>query len=241
MTAATPSIPGTTRRSGASPPAAVVARARRAAYADLVPPRPSPLQNRVTPFGAIVAVPERGLMMGNRGVLHDDASSIRRPYAVRRWIACVTEFRGRYQRVMTPRRYTELFFLDEATAFSAGHRPCAECRSADYRRFRALWRDTAGEPSDADAIDRVLHAERLDGRRKRTASVPFETLPDGAFVARDDAAWLVLGDALLRWTPGGYAERRARPRGDATLLTPPSIVRVLRAGYVPLLHPSARR
>ncbi len=179
-------------------------------------------------------------MMGNRGVLHDDAWTIVRPYAVRRWIACVADFRGRYRTVMQPHRYTELFFLDEATAFAAGHRPCAECRNADYRRFQALWRRAAGDPADADAMDRVLHTERLDRRGKRTATMPFPSLPDGAFVAVDGDPWLVRGDALLRWSAGGYAERRARPRGrDATVLTPPSVLAVFRAGYEAALHPTA--
>jgi hypothetical protein len=199
-----------------------------------------PLQNRVTPFGEIVALPGRGLMMGNRGILHDERRRIVRSSALRRWLTCVTEFRGRYRTVMTPRRYTELFFLDEATAFSAGHRPCAECRNAAYKRFRALWEATNGEPASADAIDLQLHAERRNGRAQRTHRADVSTLPDGTYVALDGQAWLVHGDALWAWSDTGYHHRRARPaRGSIELLTPPSIVAIFRAGYAPALHPSA--
>ncbi|MFL5911992.1 MAG: hypothetical protein ACJ768_15645 [Gaiellaceae bacterium] len=192
------------------------------------------LQNRVAPTGELIAVPERGLVYGNRGSLHDAERRIRRPFQVRRWIACRLEFRGRYRAdPMPPGRYTGLFFLDEATAFAAGHRPCAECRREDYNRFMSLVGETR-----ADAIDERLHTERLgpyrDGR--------FDDLPDGAFVLVDREPWLVLGAELLRWTPGGYTERRARPQGTATVVTPPSSVEVLRAGWngaVPFLHSSA--
>jgi hypothetical protein len=130
-----------------------------------------PLQNRVTPFGELLATECRGTLMGNRGCLHDDQQQIRRPFAGKRWIICVLEFRGRYRRVMTPRRYTELFFLDEATALAAGHRPCAECQHARYLVFREIWAeanpDLVGASFSADAMDGVLHAERLDSRRRK--------------------------------------------------------------------------
>jgi hypothetical protein len=195
-----------------------------------------PLQNRVTPLGEIVAVPERGLVYGNRGCLHDGAGRIRRRYAVKRWIACRLEFNNRRRKaLLQPGRYTELFFLDDATAFAAGHRPCAECRRVDYDRFRAL----VGAPN-ADAMDEQLHAERIDGPRFR---VPFDELPDGTFVLEDGAPWLVLGIELLQWKPGGYALHRPRPSsGEALLITPPTTVDVLRAGWepvVPFVHPSA--
>jgi hypothetical protein len=177
--------------------------------------------------------------MGNRGVVHDDARRIVRPWQVRRWIACRLEFRGRRREVMPPRRWTALFFLDEAAAFAAGHRPCAECRNADYRRFRALWERVHGGPAGADAMDRVLHAQRTDGRRKRTYRVRLGALPDGAYVALDGAAWLVWGDELLEWTDHGYARRRRRAEDEAEVLTPPGIIAVLRAGYEVTLHPSA--
>ena len=193
------------------------------------------LQNRVTPLGDLVAVPERGLVYGNRGCLHDGERRIRRRYALKRWIACRLEFKGRRRSaLLQPGRYTELFFLDDATAFAAGHRPCAECRRADYNRYREL----VGEPG-ADAIEERLHAERIDGPRFRA---PFAGLPDGTFVVEDGEPWLVLGRELLRWTPGGYAQRRPKPSGEALLITPPTTVDVLRAGWtpvVPFVHPSA--
>jgi len=189
------------------------------------------LQNRVTPLGELVAVPERGLVYGNRGCLHDAERRIRRPFQVKRWIACRLEFRGRYRAdPMPPGRYTGLFFLDEATAFAAGHRPCAECRREDYNRFMAI----VGERR-ADDLDERLHTERLGPRRAEA------NLPDGAFVLVDEKPWLVLGDVLLRWTPGGYAEGRARPP-RATTITPRTTLEVLRAGWngaVPFLHVSA--
>jgi hypothetical protein len=194
-----------------------------------------PLRNRVTPLGEIVSHPARGLVYGNRGCLHDARGQIRRGWATRRWIACRLQFKG-WQRgpLLQPGRFTELFFLDEATAFAAGHRPCALCRREDYDRFRAL----LGEPG-ADALDARLHAERVDRRFPET---PVAALPDGAFVLRAGAPWLVVGDGLRRWTPAGYADRAPRPAGTAPLVTPPSIVGVLRTGWagaVPLLHPSA--
>jgi hypothetical protein len=201
-----------------------------------------PRQNRVTPLGELIATPQRGLVHGNRGCLHDEHGRIRRRYATRRWIACRLEFRGwRRSPLMQPGKYTELFFLDEATAFAAGHRPCALCRREDYQRFGELWPG----PRGADAIDGQLHGERLaDGHDARLHAARLARLPDGAFVLHRGEPWLVLGDRLLRWTPGGYSERVARPGGRATLITPPSLVAVLRQGWegaVPLLHPSVRR
>jgi len=204
-----------------------------------------PLQNRVTPFGELVAHPARGLVYGNRGCLHDDLGRIRRQWAVRRWIACRLEFRGWHRSpLLQPGKFTELFFLDEATAFAAGHRPCALCRREDYVRFCDVWRQSHGDPVGADAIDLQLHAERIDTptRDRRLHRAELDELPDGAFVVEDDAAWLVLRSNLLRWTPAGYAERRPRRSGTASLLTPPSLVEVFRAEWspvVPLLHPTA--
>lgn len=203
-----------------------------------------PLQNRVTPLGEIVAIPERGLMMGNRGVLHDESQRVKRSWQVRRWITCVTEFRGRRRAVMTPHRYTELFFLDEVTAFAAGHRPCKECRYADYQRFVTAWAAWSGQRLSADAMDDILHADRLEGRgasqRKRTYQERISALPDGVFVRLDGAAWLLWRGRLFAWSPAGYTVRRALPASERVeVLTPRAIVEVFRAGYTPLVHPSA--
>jgi hypothetical protein len=205
-----------------------------------------PLQNRVTPLGELIATPERGLVYGNRGCLHDAEGRIRRRFAVRRWIACRLEFRG-WQRgpLLQPGKFTELFFLDEATALAAGHRACALCRREDYDRLTAIWAELHPGQVGADAIDAQLHEERIAAgtRAQRHHEAPFETLPDGAFVLDGSAPCLVLGRELLAWTPAGYAERRPRPRrGPAVVITPPSLVEVLRRGWepvVPLTHPSA--
>jgi hypothetical protein len=205
-----------------------------------------PLQNRVTPLGELVADPGRGLVYGNRGWLHDETGRIRRRYNGKRWIACRLQYRG-WQRgpLLQPGRFTELFFLDEATAFAAGHRPCALCRSEDYDRLGAIWRELHPGQVGADAIDAQLHAERVapDTRAQLHHEAPIDELPDGAFVLRGDEPCLVLGAHLLTWTGAGYVGRRPRPERQQTLLiTPPSLVSVLRAGWqplVPLVHPSA--
>jgi hypothetical protein len=197
-----------------------------------------PRQNRVTPLGELIAHPARGLVYGNRGCLHDADGRIRRRYNGKRWIACRLEFRGWHRHpLMQPGRFTELFFLDEATAFAAGHRPCALCRREDYVRFGELWRELHPGEAGADAIDARLHGERLGPKREARVT----DLPDGVFVLREEP-WLVVGSELRRWTLAGYAERTPRPTGRAVVVTPPSLVEVLRAGWrgaVPLLHPSA--
>lgn len=197
-----------------------------------------PLRNRVTPLGELIADPARGLVYGNRGCIHDDRGEIRRRFPTRRWIACRLAFKGwRRKALLQPGRFTELFFLDEATAFAAGHRPCALCRREDYVRFLAL----VGA-SGADEIDERLDRERRSGGERRLRPVRSGALPDGAFVLHDGAPWLVRGGELLRWTPAGYTTRIAAPDRKLDAITPESLVSVLRAGWapvVPLLHPSA--
>jgi hypothetical protein len=208
-----------------------------------------PRQNRVTPFGEIVAATERGTFIGNRGVLHDAEGRIKRAWQLKRWIVCVLEFRGRKRQVMTPGHYTELFFLDEATALAAAHRPCAECRRKRFNAFRKAWGQAhpdggrSARPT-AQEIDDRLHAERVaPDRSKRNFEAALDGLPDGVFVAMPawgEEAYLVLGDSLLAWTPGGYRERRRRPQGEEVqVLTLPSTVKAIRAGYLPEVHPSA--
>lgn len=199
-----------------------------------------PLQNRVTPFGEIAALPGRGLLMGNRGILHDDRRRIVRPSQCRRWITCVLTYKGIHRTIMRPHSYTELFFLDEATALSAGHRPCAECRRSDYNRFKASWQACHGGEVSADIMDLQLHTERGGGRRKRTYRATLSELPDGAFIALDGAAWLLWNGELHAWSDGGYTERRAlRGPREVDVLTPPSTVAVISAGYRPTVHPDA--
>jgi hypothetical protein len=205
-----------------------------------------PLRNRVTPFNELIADPARGLVYGNRGCLHDDGGTIRRRYATRRWIACRLQFKGWHRHpLLQPGKFTELFFLDEATAFAAGHRPCALCRREDYVRFTEIWRDLHRGQRGADAIDEQLHAERFDPatRAQRHHDGEIDDLPDGAFILRDDEPWLVRDTELLRWSPAGYDAHAQRPaQGPTTVITPPSLLAVLRTGWrgaVPLLHPTA--
>jgi hypothetical protein len=201
-----------------------------------------PLQNRVTPFGNIIATEARGLLYGNRGVLHDAQGRIVRAWGVRRWIACELEFKGRRRELLRPGRFTELFFLDEATALAAGHRPCAECRRQDFLRFRAAWAEThPGASLMVDDIDRVLHDERVGpGGTKRLHESNLEDMPDGTMVAQDGRAWLVFGGELLAWSPFGYGARRGMPASStAMVLTPLSMVGAIRAGYHPGIHPTA--
>jgi hypothetical protein len=204
-----------------------------------------PLRNRVLPDGEIVAVPARGTFMGNRGgVMHNDRREIVRPYASRQWITCVLEFKGRRRVVMSPNRYTELFFLDEATALAAGHRPCAECRRANFNEFKEAWRRaeklSPGEFVYAGRMDEKLHPARIGKRREKiTYDAPLRWLPDGSFIQIDGASHLVWGDALALWSPEGY--RKEIPRDDdrtVPVLTPEPIVRCLRNGYRPVVHES---
>lgn len=197
--------------------------------------------NRVTPFGHVVADPARGLFMGNRGGrIHDGAQRLgTRRWASKQWICCTLDFKGRQRKVWGD-GYTELFFLDEVTALAAGHRPCFECRRAEALAFAAAWQRATGHRPRAPEMDAILHAERLDGRAKRTHRRAITGLPDGAMVAIADAAFAVNAGRLLRWSPAGYAETRRLPvAGEVDLLTPPSIVAALAAGYRPHWHPSA--
>ncbi|MGX9393406.1 hypothetical protein ACWX0K_16055 [Nitrobacteraceae bacterium UC4446_H13] len=201
-----------------------------------------PLQNRVTPLGDIVAVPQRGLFTGNRGIIHDPATRtlLKRRWSSHAWITCVCEFRGWRRAVMARQSWTELFFLDEATALAAGHRPCFFCRRHDANRFRAAWAEGNGVPKPrAKEMDDVLHGERLDGRVKRLHVLrePVEALPDGAMVGADGEAFLIVKGKTLRWSFDGYQPADI-PTGDVRLITPPSTLRVLAVGYRPVLHPS---
>ena len=206
-----------------------------------------PRRNRVTPLGELIATPARGLVYGNRGCLHDEAGQIRRRYDGKRWIACRLRFKDWHRSpLLQPGKFTELFFLDEVTAFAAGHRPCALCRREDYNRFLSLWQASHPGQSSADAVDGRLHEERVEPgtRAQRHHDAELDALPDGSFVLHDGQPHLLLGGSLLAWSPGGYTARVPRPTGTRThLLTPPSLVAVLRHGWqstVPFVHPSAR-
>jgi hypothetical protein len=197
--------------------------------------------NRVAPTGDLAALPQRGLLMGNRGILHDEAGRLGSArWRHRNWIACVLSFRGGRRTLMAPGRYTELFFLDEAVALAAGHRPCAECRRADWLRFMDAWEAAHGERPRAAALDRQLHAARVRRDRSQVRhAAPWEVLPDGAFALDAGEPCLTLGDRVVPFGPEGYGRARPRPEGEAEVLTPAPLVAVLAAGYRPLLHPAA--
>jgi hypothetical protein len=202
-----------------------------------------PERNRVTPTGDVVATPLRGAWTGNRGVLHEGREIVRF-HAGDLWITCALEFRGRHRELWIPNRWTPLFFHDEAVAFAAGHRPCGECRHAEYQAYKAAWAEgLGGRPPDAREMNRRLHAERIHRgtHRRRLHEVPWPGLPDGSFVQGEAAPELVLGDELVAWTPAGYGARRRRPRhGTAPALTPPATQAVLRAGYAVQIDDGAR-
>jgi hypothetical protein len=188
-----------------------------------------PLQNRVTPSGDIIATPHRGMFTGNRGIIHDPATKtlLRRRWASRAWLVCVCDFKGRRRDVMGTRSWTELFFLDEATAFAAGHRPCFFCRRADANRFRAAGVEGNGVRNvRAGDIDAVLHRERLEGRSKRLHALPMRLneLPDGAMVQAGEESFVITQGRALVWSPAGYRQAQG-PIEGAMLLTPPSTLR----------------
>ena len=202
-----------------------------------------PLQNRVTPTGNIIADPHRGLFTGNRGIIHDPATKtlLRKRWATPAWIICVCEFRGWRRKVMGGRSWTELFFLDETTAFAAGHRPCFFCRRDDANRFRAAWQEGNGVADIlAREMDAVLHQERLDRGRKRLHQLPMpiEKLPDGTMVQAGDQTYLIVHGRALQWSMAGYLKAENAIE-EAKLLTPPSTLHAFGAGYRPVLHPSA--
>ncbi|BAT61099.1 hypothetical protein GJW-30_1_03655 [Variibacter gotjawalensis] len=200
-----------------------------------------PLQNRVTPFGEIVAIDQRGTLMGNRGIIHDPAtkSLLPRRWSTKAWIICVCAFKNVRRDVMSRRSWTELFFLDEAVALAAGHRPCFYCRRATANAFRDAWaRGKHATPARAAEMDATLHAERLDGKAKRIHPAPDDlaTLPDGTVVTANDDAFTLAHGRAFRWTERAYAPPTKLGKADG-MLTPPSTIAALRAGFRPLLHP----
>lgn len=201
-----------------------------------------PLQNRVTPFGEIVAVTQRGLFTGNRGIIHDPTTRtlLTKRWATKTWLVCSCDYKGVRRQVMAGRSWTELFFFDEPTALAAGHRPCFLCRREAAKDFRSAWvRGNGGDRPKAFEMDEILHHERLEEGRKRLHPLPspIEQLPTGTIVSSGSEAFLVAGGAFFGWTVEGY---RCASQLPATIhtLTPPSTIRALQAGYHPMLHPS---
>lgn len=198
------------------------------------------LQNRVDPFGNIIRTSARGAWLGNRGVIHSPEREIVRPFKLKAWIICMLEFRGRHRQVMMPNRWTELFFFDEATAFSAGHRPCFQCRYADHRRFKTCW--LKGNPeygfdekTSIHLIDEIIHRERIKPDKSKVIfPEKAANLPDGAFILLDNNAHLVLNGWLYLWSPFGYEKKMPVPVSETVeVLTPRSIVNTFSAGYMP--------
>ncbi|HEX3911002.1 MAG TPA: hypothetical protein VHW67_09915 [Solirubrobacteraceae bacterium] len=201
-----------------------------------------PARNRVTPHGEIEGFPLRGALTGNRGILHSGREIVRF-HAHDSWVACSLRFKDRWSEQWVPHHFTWLYFYDEAVSFAAGHRPCGECRRASYKRYREAWVEAqGGEAPSAKEMNRVLHGERIvrGTHRRQLHGQPWRALPEGAFVELDGDPFLVLGPELVQWTREGYRARRPRPRrGEASAITPPSTLAVLRAGYPLELHPSA--
>lgn len=200
-----------------------------------------PFQNRVDPFGNFLVTDARGALMGNRGILHDDAQKVIRRHAHQNWVTCAVSFKGRQRTIMAPGKYTELFFLDEATAFAAGHRPCAECRRERYGAFTRFWRHVHGEAEPGRplprTIDRMIHAHRI---RRGGIKVVYEaeaaTLPSGTFFAHDRDAVLVWDDRQFNWRANGYVLRAEPVAGMVEVLTPRPVVALFHAGFRPMVH-----
>jgi hypothetical protein len=208
-----------------------------------------PLQNRVNPFGTIVTAPERGAWTGNRGVIHNAEKRIIKHYAVKYWITCVLEYKGIRRTVMSPNKWTELFFLDEATAFAAGHRPCGFCRNADFKKFKSLWVAANGakynvtEKTKMAIIDEYIHQERLnkDGSRRRYKAL-LHGLPTGTHVTlEEEKSCLWYKGKLFEWSFSGYREIFTILKNqEVEVLTPCSYVNVFKMGYVPQVHESVQ-
>lgn len=203
-----------------------------------------PLQNRVTPEGTIERNSSRGTFMGNRGVLHDADKALKRQFKTKAWITCLLEFKGRKRELMTPKAYTELFFLDEVTAFAAGHRPCAECRRARYNEFRKAWMIAnqwdGSSAIRAPEIDEILHKERLENDQKVTWKGLLAELPHGAMFLSEGRSYAVCDGKVLKWSFSGYgpADFEKFPK-NVDVLTPRSVVKVFANGFRPEFHPTA--
>ncbi len=207
-----------------------------------------PLQNRVNPFGQIIESAGRGTIMGNRGVIHRDKKIVRN-FKTKHWITCSIHYKNARRTMMTNNRWTELFFLDEATAFSAGHRPCAYCRNKDFKLFKKLWIEANADSYNLtdfaiSKIDDILHQERMSEKgEKRTYKSALKHLPDAVMVQTDDSdqCYLYCNHFLLKWSEHGYTEMmKADGNKVVTVLTPKSMVNVFKLGYSCDIHPGAK-
>lgn len=204
-----------------------------------------PLQNRVDPWGNLNAVESRGAFLGNKGVLHNENKKIIATHKIKGWVTCLLEFKDRHREVMTPKRYTELFFLDEATAFSAGHRPCAECRRTRYNEFKEKWLLAnvdllKGKKPNAPNIDTIIHQERISKKQKVTYTSALNSLPDGTMIEINSKAYLIWESKLFEWSYSGYIESELHysMKDKVIVLTPKSYVKTFSKGFLPTVHKS---
>ncbi len=207
-----------------------------------------PYQNKVDPWGSLQAVSSRGMFLGNRGVLHNESQEIIATHRIKGWVTCLLEFKERHRKIMTPKRYTELFFLDEATAFAAGHRPCAECRRKRFNEFKSAWFEAnkslvKNEKLSAPNMDKVIHEERIFKKEKVTFNAKLSTLPTGSMIQIRSEAFLLWNHILYLWSYSGYSEAKISYSGneDVIVLTPKSYVKTFGKGFVPEVHESIKR
>ncbi len=206
-----------------------------------------PYQNKVDPWGNIQAVSSRGMFLGNRGVLHNEHQEIISTHRIKGWVTCILEFKDRHREIMTPKRYTELFFLDEATAFSAGHRPCAECRRKRFNEFKSAWFEAnksllKNEKLSAPNMDKVIHEERIFKKEKVTFNAKLSTLPTGTMIQIRSETFLLWNQNLYHWSYSGYTEAKIAYSKDeeVIVLTPKSYVNTFAKGFVPEVHESMK-
>lgn len=207
-----------------------------------------PYQNKVDPWGNLNAVKSRGMFLGNRGVLHNEHQEIIASHRIKGWVTCLLEFKDRKRKIMTPKRYTELFFLDEATAFSAGHRPCAECRRKRYNDFKEKWLEANGEKlqgkkTTAPNMDNIIHEERISKKQKVTYTSALGSLPDGTMIDINSKTYLLWESKLFEWSCSGYTESDIVPHENkqVIVLTPKSYVKTFSNGFVPEVHESIKK
>jgi len=207
-----------------------------------------PYQNKVDPWGNIRAVKSRGMFLGNRGVLHNENQEIIATHRIKGWVTCLLEFKGRKREIMTPNRYTELFFLDEATAFSAGHRPCAECRRSKYNAFKEKWLEAnqellEGNKPNAANIDKIIHEERINNKKKVTYVSALKSLPNGTMVEINSSTFLIWANRLYEWSYLGYSkpEIEYNLNDEVSVLTPKSYVNTFSKGFIPEVHESIQK
>lgn len=205
-----------------------------------------PLQNRVDPWGMISAVATRGTLLGNRGILHNEKRQIVRPFQHQAWVTCQLKFRNRKRKIMAQSRYTELFFLDESTAFAAGHRPCCECRRDRYKAFKDYWTkanlDKSGDDIKVSVINKIMHDERIRKREKVTYQSKVKDLPDGTVFSSNRVAYLKYQHKVFLWSFEGYRlQNDIYFHNDVDILTPKSVVNTFKLGFIPEVHESAFR